>query len=68
MSHTITVEESIFKRECKDLGIDAWCMNRWDGQSVHYSFYFKSDEDINLYKLAGTIKERDLIKFRIWEN
>ena len=63
MTTSFTREEAIIRKECFDLGIEMNCEVKHGHLGYYYSFIFKNDEDKNFYKLSGTIKENELIKF-----
>lgn len=65
-SYSRTVEESNIYREAKELGIVKPIGSIRHGMSgYNYEFIFNSEEDLILYRLAGSIKENSLIKFTV---
>lgn len=63
MTYSSTIEESTVKNECNDLGIKTRCVCNSDGFGYAYVFIFETEEDKNLYRLNGSIKENQVIRF-----
>ena len=58
-----------FAHECAKLGIKnayyTYTYRYETSENAFHSFYFDSEEDINLYRLLGHYKETEYLKFRV---
>lgn len=63
MSYTRTIEESTIHKESEELGIETPRIIYQNHDGYYYKFIFESQEDMNLYKLNGSIKENQVIRF-----